>query len=361
VILSTRRLAWVGDVDQLSGHIACGAGATLSEVRSAATAAGWEYGVDLAARDTATIGGTVATNAGGIRVLAYGMTRSQIVGIEAVLPDGTVLSHMQGLQKDNTGLDLGSLVCGSEGALAVITAVRLRLHRAPGRTTVALVGCDSYGDALDLVEMARESGFTLLGAECMDDTGMELVCDVTGLPYPLGSRYPIVTLLEVEDGGTGEGLIALQDKDAVVASESRDQERLWRYREAQADGFATLGVLHKLDISAPLASLARCADEISRLLHDSPLVMASGIFGHLGDGNLHVEFIGPDSTDMSVDHQVLKCVARYQGSISAEHGIGRAKAGFLELSRTPAEIEAMHAIKRAWDPRGILNPGVLFA
>ncbi len=141
VIVSMRRLSWIDPVDALSGQVSAGAGATLGDVQRAARLAGWEYGVDLAARDTATVGGTVATNAGGIRVLAYGMTRAQVCGIEAVLPDGSVISHMSGLAKDNTGFDLAQLLCGSEGSLAIITAVRVRLHRPAGRTSIALIGC----------------------------------------------------------------------------------------------------------------------------------------------------------------------------------------------------------------------------
>lgn len=360
VVLSLRRLDWMGEVNQLSGQISCGAGATLGALQRAATSAGWAYGVDLAARDTATVGGTVATNAGGIRVIAYGMTRAQLVGIEAVLADGTVVSHMEGLLKDNTGLDLAALMCGSEGTLAVITAVRVRLHRPLGSATVALIGCESYADALDVMSSVRGAGHELVGAEVMDDTGMGLACSVTGLPYPFSRRFPLVALVETADGGTADGLAGLTEREVVVAADAHQRQRLWRYRESQADGFATLGILHKLDISVPLPQLAECAGGISQLLTSSESVTGFGIFGHIGDGNLHVEFAGPPADDIRVDRAVLECVARYAGSISAEHGIGRAKAEFLHLSRSNAEIEAMRAIKHAWDPQGILNPGALF-
>jgi FAD/FMN-containing dehydrogenase len=360
VILSTRRIDWIGEVDPLSGQISGGAGATLGDVQRAAASAGWLYGVDLAARDSATIGGTVATNAGGIHVVAYGMTRAQVVGIEAVMADGTVLSHMAGLMKDNTGLDLAALLCGSEGTLAVITAVRLRLHRPPGATTVALVGCASYADALDVMHGAVAPGVAVIGAEVIDDTGMALVEPVIGQRYPLASRHPLVLLLEVADGGTGEGLVGLDERDVVVGIDAAERARLWSFRESQADAFATLGVLHKLDVSIPLDALPACAEELFALLDGDSEVMAQGIFGHLGDGNLHVEFTGPAADDYRVDRLVLECVARHSGSVSAEHGIGRAKADYLELSRSRAEIAAMRAIKQAWDPGAILNPGVLF-
>ncbi len=359
VVVSLRRIDWIGDLDDFTGQISCGAGVTLGDLRRCASSSGWEYGVDLAARDTATMGGTVATNAGGIRVIAHGMTRTQLVGIEAVLADGTVISHMGGLPKDNTGLDLAALLCGSEGTLAIITAVRVRLQRPLGPTTVALVGCASYGDALDVMRRIRFADVDIVGAEVMDDTGMGLTCAVTGLPYPFDKRFPIVALFEVADGGGGDGLSVIEERDLVVAMDVSERERLWRYRESQADGFATLGVLHKLDVSIPLPHLSECAEEINEILAASADVTGFGIFGHIGDGNLHVEFAGPPASDVTVDREVLECVSRFSGSVSAEHGIGRAKTEFLSLSRSLAEIEAMRAIKSAWDPGGILNPGVL--
>ena len=360
VIVSTRRLSWIDPIDGLSGQMSVGAGATLGDVQRAAHATGWEYGVDLAARDSATIGGTVATNAGGIRVLAYGMTRAQVCGIEAVLPDGSVISHMSGLAKDNTGFDLAGLLCGSEGTLAIITAVRLRLHRPHGRTSVALIGCADYRDALEVTRSAASA--PLIAAEVIDATGMELVRAVAGLPYPLATEWPLVVLLEVADGGGGGGFVVdvLADRDVVVGVDSREIERLWEYRERQAEAFGTLGVIHKLDVSVPLPALPACADELHALLSGAASVSAFGMFGHVADGNLHVEFVGPGEDDDAVDTSVLESVARYGGSISAEHGIGRLKAGHLELSRSQAEIAAMKAIKNAWDPQGLMNPGVLF-
>jgi len=367
VIVSTRRLAEISPVDGLSGQVSVGAGATLGDVQRAAQAAGWLYGVDLAARDSATIGGTVATNAGGIRVLAYGMTRMQVAGIEAVLPDGSVISHMSGLAKDNTGFDMAQLLCGSEGTLAIITAVRLRLHRPAGRTSVALIGCSGYDDALRVIGAAVDSGSAgsaarLVAAEVIDAVGMRLVCEVASLPYPLAEQHELFALLEVADGGGGDGFVAwvLEDRDVVVGLDASEIERLWQYRERQSEAFSSLGVIHKLDVSVPLGKLAACADELRAVVGEFHSVSEFGVFGHLADGNIHVEIHGPEAGDESVDIAVLECVARYGGSISAEHGIGRGKAGVLGLSRSGEEIAAMRAIKEAWDPRGLMNPGVLF-
>ena len=358
VIVSLRRLSHISEVDQLSGQLTAGAGALLGDVQRHAAAAGWMYGVDLAARDSASIGGTVATNAGGIHVIAHGMTRAQLTGIEAVMPDGSVVSHLEGLLKDNTGYDLASLLCGSEGTLGIITAVRLRLHRPPARTSVALIGSPSYASALELMSSATSP---VLAAEVIDDTGMDLAGKVTGLAWPLARRWPLVVLLELIDGGDGSGFESLLDdeSDAVVACDAAERARLWEYRERQSEAFSSLGIVHKLDVSLPLASLAECADELRSVVDAFSDVTVFGVFGHLADGNIHVEIAGPDADDTRVDHAILECVARYGGSISAEHGVGRAKAGELHLCRSAAEIAAMRAIKRALDPAGLMNPGVL--
>ncbi len=367
VILSTRRLTRLDPVDTASGQLTAGAGVTLGDVQRHAAAAGWEYGVDLAARDSATIGGTVATNAGGIRVIAHGMTRMQVAGIEAVLPDGSVVEHLAGLAKDNTGYDIAGLLTGSEGTLGVITAVRLRLHRPHPPSSVAVVGAASYDDALDLMQSAVQPGVTLLAAEVIDETGMRLASAVSGLPWPLEREHPLVLLLEVADGGQGDGFDPdiLGDRDVVLGLDAIERARLWSFRELQSEAFSSLatrecgGAAHKLDVSVPLTSLARCADELRRRMESYPGVVAFGVFGHLGDGNIHVEIVGPDSDDEQVDLLVLEAVAAEGGSISAEHGIGRAKAHLLALSRSPEEIAAMRAIKDAWDPHGLMNPGAL--
>ena len=359
VIVSLTRLDWMNPVDELSGQVSVGAGATLGAVQRHASAAGWQYGVDLAARETATIAGTVATNAGGIRVIAHGMTRSHVTGIEAVMADGTILSHMKGLAKDNTGYDLVGLLCGSEGTLAIITAVRLRLLQPDGATSVGMIGVADYAQALAIMARARAAG-RVLAAEVIDAVGMDLVMQVAGLPWPLQQRHRLVVLLEVADRGDASGLAFDVDDDAIVALDARDQGRLWEYRERQSEAFSSLGVIHKLDVSVPLPQLATCASELADLVGTFPDVIAYGVFGHLGDGNIHVEIAGPAPEDLAIDRAVLAHVASYSGSISAEHGVGRAKASDLHLCRSAEQIAAMRALKGAWDPQGVMNPGVIF-
>ncbi|MDO9484796.1 MAG: FAD-binding oxidoreductase [Actinomycetota bacterium] len=359
LIVSTLRLDRVDPVDHLTGQLTAQAGAVLSAVQQVAREAGWLYGVDLAARDSATIGGTVATNAGGTQVIAYGMTRAQLVGIEAVLADGTVISHLGGLLKDNTGFDLAALLCGSEGTLAVVTAVRVRLHRPHRRTSLAMVGCESYDQALELMSRARSQS-DLVAAESIDAVGMQLAASELGLASPLMKSWPLVALIEVADGGDASGLPLTEEQDAVVALEPGEQERLWAYRERQAEAYASLGLVHKLDISVPLDQMQRVMTDLHSILAVASEVTCFGFFGHLADGNIHVEFIGPESTQAALQRAILERVAASAGSISAEHGIGRLKADYFSLSRSEAEIDAMLAIKSAWDPTGLLNSGVLF-
>lgn len=399
VIVSTTRMTAITDVDAQAGELVAEAGATLAQVQAAARSAGWEYGVDLAARDSATIGGTVATNAGGIRVVAYGMTRAQVLGIEAVLPDGRVIEHLAGLPKDNTGYDLGGLLIGSEGTLGVVTRVRLALHRPVVKRTVAMVGCASVEQAQLLVRAQQHAGLRLLAAELIDRLGMHLVEQQFGLEWPLQREWPYVLLLEVagdelaldglaadgsphagtsEDAGHGRAVRAPagpgagpgaewaeEDLDAVLALDAADAARLWRYREEQTNAVQHLpGVIHKLDVSIPHGRIAEFLDALPRTVEAVARTRGMDVpqftvFGHLGDANLHLEISGFAADDAEIDDAVFALVAGFGGSISAEHGIGRAKAYALHLSRSANEIAVMRAIKDAIDPQHLANPGAV--
>lgn len=330
VVLSTLRLREPLEVEGRS--VIAGAGATLGDVQRLAAKHGLVYGVDLAARDSATIGGTVATNAGGIRVCKYGMTRRQVEGLEAVLVDGTVVRRMSGLAKDNTGFDLAQLLTGSEGTLGVITQVRLRLHEPAAESVVAVFAVPSLATAW---EHAQAQGEGLLAAEVVDAKGW---AEAGG---PDVGQTPWVLLLET-DIETAE----LPD-EALVAVEKPDQERLWHFRESQSEVAQKLGVKQKVDVAVPMARLDEFTDAVYAA---HPAV----IFGHVADGSLHVELFD-DGED-----EVLERVVALGGAVSAEHGVGRVKTNAVVADRGPQTMAAMRALKRAWDPSGVLNPGVLF-
>ena len=365
VVLSLRRLAGVDEVDRLAAQMTVGAGASLADVQRAAAAADLSYPIDLTARDSATIGGTVATNAGGLHVLRYGTTRSQVLGVEAVLADGRVLRHLGGLVKDNTGYDLAGLLCGSEGTLAVVTAARLRLVPSLPERVTALLAFDTVGSAVQAAGALRDSVSSLVAIELFCGDGLELVCETTGAGPPFPVAYDAFLLVEgaaqVDPAAElSEATSGLEGVRAVaVAVDEPQRRRLWHYREAHTAAIERLGVPHKLDVALPMSNIADFLGVVgSRVLEVAPEATTI-VFGHVADGNLHVNVVGVAPDDDRVDDAVLGLVVDRGGSISAEHGIGTAKRRWLHLSRSEAEIDSYRAIKRALDPEGILNPNVL--
>jgi FAD/FMN-containing dehydrogenase len=365
VVLSLRRLQTLDSVDTLAGQVTAGAGVVLAGLQRAASASGWGYGVDLASRDSATVGGMVATNAGGTHVLRYGDTRAQVIGLEAVLGTGSVVSHLGGLVKDNTGYHLPGLLCGSEGTLAVVTAARLRLVPSMPCRTVAVLAFMTVSEALDASAAFRRSLPALEACELFLLPGLELVCSVTGMVSPFSGRHPVYLLVEVADHADPTDALAEATNsvdhviEVVVATDPGPRFELWRYREAHTDAINSLGPPHKLDVTLPLGSLARFVDQVPGAVAAIAPAARTWLFGHVGDGNIHVNVSGLLPDDDRVDEEVLRMVGDFGGSISAEHGIGVAKRRWLHLSRTPAEISAFRAIKRSLDPDSVLNPNVL--
>jgi len=363
VVLSTQRLSRLDPVDAVDAAVTAGAGVTIAALHEAARGAGLEYGVDLASRASATVGGTIATNAGGIHTIRYGTTRAQLLGIEAVLADGTVLTRLGGVRADNTGYDLTQLLAGSEGTLGVITAARLRLVPPDPPGVTVLAGVAGPGAAVDLLAQVRQRVPAVRAAELMEPAGVALVRRLTGLPAPLAGDPRAYLLVDAaaaeEDVARLSGLAAL-DRAAVALDPSR-RDALWAYRERHTEAIAAAGIPHKLDIALPLAALDAFRSRLDgAVAHAAPGTACQVVvFGHIGVGNLHVNVLGPIEDDDRVDQAVLRLAVAHGGTISAEHGIGRAKRPYLHLDRSGAEIAAMTAIKRALDPRGMLNPGVL--
>ncbi len=364
VVLNLRRLATVEPVDVVARQVTVGAGASVSSVQAVAAAAGLRYAVDFAARDSATVGGTVATNAGGMRVLRHGGTREQVMGVEAVLGSGQRVRRLQGLVKDNTGYHLGSLLCGSEGTLGVVTAARLRLVTAHPHRVVALVAFADVATAVEAVASWRSALDTLEAAELFLDGGLALVCDAFGLAPPFVDRWAAYVLVEAAGhhdptDGLAAAVATTDAGDVAVATDASRRSALWRYREDHTLAINTLGPPHKFDVTVPLGVLAAFVDEVPHRVAARVSGARTWLFGHVGDGNVHVNVTGVAPDDERVDEVVLTAVAELGGSISAEHGIGTAKARWLHLSRSDDEIAAMRALKRALDPDGVLNPNAL--
>jgi FAD/FMN-containing dehydrogenase len=377
VVLSLRRLNSIGPLDLLGRTLVAGAGATLSTVQGAARAGGLELGIDFAARESATIGGIVATNAGGERVLRHGVTRGQVSGLELVLADGSIVRRMSGLAKDNTGYDLVQLLIGSEGTLGVITAAQLRLTSPSGPAATALVAVKTIDDALTVLAAVRRRFTGLDAAEYFHDDGLQLVLRHRGLASPFDRSHPRYLLVEVAVEGLDaqasrtaaaadamDELAALlgdldQVRDAVLAGSGADRRRLWNLREAHSEAISAAGVPVKLDVALPLTRLGAFEQQLPDVVREVAPKAVPILFGHLAEGNVHLNLLAATEADLDggVTDAVLRLVASHGGSISAEHGVGLAKRRWLPLTREPADVAAMRAIKQALDPQGILAPG----
>ena len=363
VALSLARLHGIEDIDTIAGTMVLRAGTILATAQLAAEEAGWILPIDLGARGSAQIGGLLATNAGGLRVIRYGGTRDNVLGLEVVLADGTVLSHMNRSLKDNTGLDLRGLFIGSEGTLGVITRAVLRLHPATARLQTALCSTPGLEAALRLLTRLRRHG-GLCAFEAMWPDYFDLNCRLEGRQV-FGATPPLAILLELEEdcevlleAALGDGLIS----DAVMAQSLAEARQLWAIREGHRIDAHLPGLLN-FDVSLALTDMAEFVANCQTAIRAVQADAFVGFFGHLGDGNLHavVHLPGADArTRHAVEDTVYRTVQRFAGSVSAEHGIGLLKRDWLGLSRTAEEIAAMRAIKAALDPKTCLNPGKTF-
>ena len=374
VVLSTSRLRRLGPVDADAAQVSVGAGVTLAVLAEHAAAAGFDVPVDLAARQSATIGGMVATNAGGLRVLRHGMMRQHVAGVEAVLGTGAVVSHLAGLAKDNTGYDLAGLLCGSEGTLGVVTEVRLRLVASLPERVTAVVAFTGLAAARDGVRTLRRAVPGLDAAEYVVAPGARLVRSTLGVAGVFARLHPVEVVVEVagevdptdELAAVVNGLPGvLEVAVATPADGSGRRAALWEIRERHTEALARVGPPRKYDVSVPLATLPVFVDEVVARVAGWPESDGAVChhFGHLGDGNVHLNVLGlegiADHALERLDGLILGLVAAHGGSISAEHGIGRLKRRWLHLSRQPDELAAFAAVKQALDPDGLLNPGVL--
>ena len=358
VVLSLARLTRLGPVDPEARQVTAGAGITLQQVGDASGEL--DFGIRIASRGSATVGGAVATNAGGLRVLRYGPMRAQLRGIEAVLADGSVLSHLAGLTKDNTGYDYPSLLTGSEGTLAVVTAARLQLVPRPAGLVTAIIGLPDPGSAHTLALRALREVPGLLSAEFFPHRGLEVLAGRAGLAPPLPAPAPAYLLLEASGPAGGEGLAELAGEfPAAVAVTGPDRARLWAYRERYPEVAGFLGTPLKLDVSVPAGQWVRLATEVAGVVAAADPGAEVIAYGHLADGNLHVNVVPAAPADGRHQDAVFSFVAALGGSISAEHGVGALKARWLPLARSAQERALFARIRAAFDPAGILNPHVL--
>lgn len=366
VLLSTERLRDVGEVDVVERRIQVGAGATLAEVQRAATAAGLVFGVDLAARDSATVGGMASTNAGGLRTVRYGNVGEQVVGLEVALPDGTVVRRHSKVRSDNTGYDLASLFIGAEGTLGVITELDLRLHPTPAHRVTAIAG---FADLDALVEAGRvfRDMDAIAALELIDARASALTAEHAGVGAPVDGAWQLLIELAGDTDPTERLADALEDAalagEPAVGVDAAAQQRLWQVREAIADVLGAYGPPLKFDVSLPLSAIKAFANNAAELATEHAPDVIPVLFGHIGEGNLHLNLVRcvlDTEREHALYSAMMALIADLGGNVSSEHGVGSRKRDYVGMSRTDADIAAMRAVKAAFDPTGYLNPAVLF-
>ncbi|OMC13612.1 FAD-binding oxidoreductase [Mycobacterium sp. SP-6446] len=364
VLVSTERLNTVGDVDTLERRVEVGAGAPLATVQKAVAATGLVFGVDLAARDTATVGGMASTNAGGLRTVRYGNMGEQVLGLEVALPDGSLLRRHSLVRRDNTGYDLPALFVGAEGTLGVITALDLRLHPAPSHRVTAVCG---FADLEALVEAGRTfrdvDGIAAL--ELIDGRAAALTGEHLGVGAPVSGDWLLLVELAADHDLT-DRLAGLLDGvqmcgEPAVGVDAVAQQRLWRVRESLAEVLGVYGPPLKFDVSLPLSAIGGFAREAVALVHARVPDALPVLFGHIGEGNLHLNVLRcPAEHEPALYEPMMGLIAQCGGNVSSEHGVGSLKRPYLGMSREPADIAAMRAVKAVLDPTGYLNAAVLF-
>lgn len=372
ICLSLERLQKIEGIDTLGRTITVESGARLQAVQEAALAENLFFALDLGARGSATIGGNIATNAGGNQVIRYGMTREQVLGLEVVLADGTILSSMNHLLKNNAGYDLKQLFIGSEGTLGIVTKAVLRLRPAMPARNTALVATNQFDKLPRLLShIERALGGKLSAFEAIWDNYFQLALQGPHLSTPpFEQRHPYYALIESTGSDTETEadifLAALENalsagliNDAVLAKSEKEQESLWAIRD-NIDSLAAIAPVIIFDVGLPIGAMESYLEQIQADLKSQLDLTQLAVFGHLGDSNLHI-VVGTETKDITVYHRVEEILyAPLQalgGSISAEHGIGLEKKRYLHYSRNAEEIATMRLLKKTFDPHNILNPG----
>lgn len=369
IILSLARMNRIRSIDAPNFSMEVEAGCILQNVQRAAVEADRYFALSLGAEGSCQIGGNLSTNAGGVNVVRYGTARAQVLGLEAVLADGTVVSSLRSLRKDTAGYDLKQLFIGSEGTLGIITAATLKLHPSPGALGTALVAIPASGDAVRLLaELRTVLGNTIEAFELVSDPVYRLVTQhIPELTIPFDQPAPWYVLIDVSVGNCPENLetalnLAIESGivlDAVIAKNAAEAARLWRMRHSIAEAEQSAGPSLKTDIAVPISRMEEFLRRGDVLLAELAPEASLVAFGHVGDGNLHYNVVLPGDADERerLTLAIYDLVDELGGSFSAEHGIGRTKRTYLTRYRGKGEVELMQRLKIALDPNNILNPG----
>jgi len=376
VVLSLEKMREIGDVDTLANTLWCQAGAVTEAIHHHCKPFGLTWPIDFASKGSSMVGGNIATNAGGVKVIRYGLTRNWVLGLTVVLMSGEVLRLNGSLEKNNTGVDLRQLFIGTEGILGVITEAILKLAPLPRESDVFFFALKDLSAVFSLFKEVRKSGLTVNAFECLDRACLEVVIHHRGLAPPFADRHDQYVLLEVEHPESSGAKEKLEDwlsglfagdlvQDAVLAQSPKEAQNLWVMREGISESLANTGLLHKHDISLPIHRLQEFIETWSADLTQNYPGLKPYIFGHIGDGNLHVNLMKPEGMEVpefrslcaKADQNMFTWIQKFEGSVSAEHGIGLLKKHLLKYTRSEREIELMRSMKKVFDPAGLLNPG----
>ncbi len=379
MVLSLDRMSLIHPIDLVGRTVRVEAGAVTERVHAECAAHGLSWPIDLASKGSSHVGGNIATNAGGVKVIRYGHVRQWVLGMVVVLASGEVLDLGGALEKDNTGTDLRQLFIGSEGTLGIVTEATLKLTRLLDRMQVALFGLASIDAGLELFADARRAGLELTAYELFTERCMVRLRAHRGLSPPLPSPSVCYVLVETEADRPGARVSPLEEwteralgrpgvDGGVLAQGTAQARALWQLREGISESLGATGLPHKNDVALPVARMGRFCRELEQVFAARYPGWEICLFGHVGDGNIHINVMKPDGMSRDeffrltgeADHAVFELVERFGGSISAEHGIGLVKKKYLTYSRSPAEIALMRTLKRALDPDNILNPGKIF-
>lgn len=364
ILLSTERLTQIGAVDAVERRISVGAGTPLATVQRAATAAGLVFGVDLAARESATVGGMASTNAGGLRTVRYGNMGEQVLGLDIALPDGSVVHRHSRVRSDNTGYDLAALFVGAEGTLGVITALDLRLHPTPTHRVTAICGFADLDALVGAGRVFRDlDGIAAL--ELIDARASALTAEHLGVAAPVEGTWQLLIELAADSDQTERLADALEGVvlcgEPAVGVDATAQQRLWQVRESVAEVLGLFGPPLKFDVSLPLAAIQGFADAAAELIAGHAPEAIPVLFGHIGEGNLHLNVLRCSAeAEAALYAAMMTLIAEHGGNVSSEHGVGSRKRDYVAMSRTEADIAAMRTVKAAFDPDGYLNRAVLF-
>ncbi len=375
LVISLARMSHIGPVDPLAMTVRVQAGAVTQAVHERAAEQGLTWPVDFASKGSSCIGGNISTNAGGLKVIRYGTTRQWVLGLQVVTASGEVLELNGDLEKNNTGLDLRQLFIGSEGTLGIITEATLKLAPLPGHVDVLLFALSDFDEVLALFQTTRHSGFTVMAYELFTDVCSARVRKHREIAPPFSDSAPFYALIELE-GVDSDALLSWVETvlerpgviDGTMAQSRTQQSELWELREGISESLASTGLPHKNDVALPLSELAGFYRGLDRVFQERYPGWEICLFGHVGDGNLHINAMKPDDMPKDeflaqtheADRVIFELVQAHRGSISAEHGIGLLKKDFLDYSRAPGELAMMRAVKSALDPKGLFNPGKIF-